>query len=89
MYDFAIYQNPKYFSCTLDEDVIGRIKRVTKHTHPSTMSIRTLEHYAVFASQVWIGDLAAQFKKIEERQRLPAFHGETVFEGSRVNWLSF
>jgi hypothetical protein len=63
VYDFAIYQNPKYFSCTLDEDVIGRIKRVTKHTHPSTMSIRTLEHYAVFASQVWVGDLAAQLKK--------------------------
>jgi len=55
--DFSFYGNPKYFSCLSDEDCIGRVKRICSHTHPQTLSVRALEHYAVAAASVWVGNL--------------------------------
>ena len=43
-----------------DEDLIGRLIKIASHTHPQTMSVRALEHYAVCAASVWVGDLVSQ-----------------------------
>ena len=55
--DFAVYSNPRHFSCTLDEDLVGRLKKITSHTHPRTMSVRVLQHYALCACHRWVGQL--------------------------------
>ena len=33
------------------------LRRIVEHTHPSTMSVRALEHYCVLASMRWTGGL--------------------------------
>lgn len=55
--DFGAYSNPRHFSCLLDEDLIGKIKVTCGNVHPSTMSIRSLERYAVSAALLWIGNV--------------------------------
>ena len=57
VWDFGFYENPTHFSCHLDEDLIGILKKITMHTHPSTMSVRTLEHYSVAMAALWVGRL--------------------------------
>ena len=57
VFDFGVWVNPRHFSCMLDEDLIGRLKKITVHTHPKTMSVRALEHYAICAASVWVGNL--------------------------------
>ena len=56
-FDFAVFANPREFSCLLDEDLVGRLKKITAHTHPATMSVWVLEHYAVCAAHRWVGNL--------------------------------
>ena len=53
--DFSIRKNPRFFSCVLDEDAVGRLKKVTQHTHPRTLSVRALQHYAVAVCHLWVG----------------------------------
>lgn len=57
IFDFGVWVNPRHFSCMLDEDLIGRLKKITTHTHPKTMSVRALEHYAICVASLWVGDL--------------------------------
>ena len=57
VFDFGLWGNPRHFSCMLDEDLIGRLKKITLHTHPKTMSVRALEHYSICAASVWVGNL--------------------------------
>lgn len=55
MLDLGSYQNPRHCSCLLDEDLLGKIKRLSSHSHPKTMSVRVLQHYSVMAALTWCG----------------------------------
>ena len=63
-FDFAVFANPREFSCLLDEDLVGRLKKITAHTHPATMSVWVLEHYAVCAAHRWVGNLHGLKKRM-------------------------
>ena len=52
IFEQAMFVNPRHCSCVLDEDLIGRIKNLAAHTHPSTMSLRVLHHYCLMAALV-------------------------------------
>lgn len=55
IFDLGVYRNPRHCCCVLDEDLIGRVKRLAAHTHPRTMSVRVLEHYTLAATLEWRG----------------------------------
>lgn len=60
--------NPKHVGCMLDENLVGVVKllgcvdarlaflrKMLQHSHPSTMSLRLMEHYAALACLTWLG----------------------------------
>ena len=47
-------------STYLDEDLIGRCKKIIVHTHPGTFSVRALQHYCVMVCLRWIGPKALE-----------------------------
>eukprot|EP00435_Cladocopium_sp_Y103_P043542 s2538_g12.t1 len=47
--------NCLYFGLMLDEDLMGRLKKVLSHAHVRTMSTAGLQHYATAVSLHWAG----------------------------------
>ncbi|CAK9007824.1 unnamed protein product [Durusdinium trenchii] len=50
-----IFGNCRRYSLYLDEDMVGRAKRIVSHTHPRTMSVAGLNHFALAAALRWCG----------------------------------
>ena len=63
IYDFAVHQNPSHFSCLLDEDLIGKVKRTKSQTHPATMTVHSLEHYPVASTKQKLEEDAKERKE--------------------------
>ena len=47
--------NPRYTACLLDEDMVGRMKKVAGHTHPRSMSVRAAQHWCALVGLRWAG----------------------------------
>ena len=47
--------NIRHTSCSLDEDMVGRMKKVAQHTHPRTMSVRCAQHWCAMVGLRWAG----------------------------------
>ena len=51
--EFGFSQNPMSCSCQLDEDVIGRVSRLSRRVSIRTVMWRTLERYLIGCFSVW------------------------------------
>ena len=47
--------NIRFTACLLDEDFIGKIKKICEHTHPRSMSVRVAQHWAALVALKWAG----------------------------------
>ncbi len=46
--------NPRKVSCYLDEDVVGRMKRLYVRCHPATAPATALMRYTVLVAMHWV-----------------------------------
>jgi hypothetical protein len=47
--------NPALTACPMDEDMVGRMSRISRRTHANTVPQRTLQRYLIHARQHWRG----------------------------------
>jgi len=53
-YDFAgDGVNPRRTTCYSDEDMVGRVKRITRACHGATATMRSLDRYAILVGTRW------------------------------------
>ena len=53
-FEFAPQANPRTVTCYMDEDMIGKIKKIVAKTHPKNMDYRALQRFAVTVSLKWV-----------------------------------
>ncbi len=49
----ASFLNPRFTHCFLDEDFMGRISRLAKHSPGRSTTYRTIQRWVLFMSQRW------------------------------------
>ncbi len=45
--------NPRHTHCFMDEDYMGRVARLAKHTPGTNTSLRTVQRWLLFLAQRW------------------------------------